>query len=49
MISLFLESNALGIVCLPGDRSGTFEVPIFDLMLFDTFAVSSTSADGDRR
>jgi hypothetical protein len=42
MISLFLESNALGIVCLPGDRSGAFEAPIFGLVLFDTFAVSST-------
>jgi len=60
MISLVLESNALGIVCLPGDRSGAFEAPIFGLVLFDTFAVSSTgkkpgirawqhqSADGDR-
>src|ERR1700694_5339967 len=42
MISLLFESNALGIVCLPEDRSGAFEAPIFDLGPFDTFAVSST-------
>jgi hypothetical protein len=42
MISPHPESNGLGIVDLPGDRSGAFEAPIFDLGLFDTFAVSST-------
>jgi hypothetical protein len=42
MISPYPENNGLGIVDLPGDRSGAFEAPIFDLGLFDTFAVSST-------
>jgi hypothetical protein len=60
MITLFLERNALGIVRFPGDGSGAFKAPIFGVVLFDTFAVSSTrrkldirasqhrSADGDR-
>jgi hypothetical protein len=42
MFSPHPESNGLGIVGLPEDRSGAFEAPIFDLGLFDTFAVSST-------
>src|SRR5882757_8540631 len=37
-----LESIALGIVGLPGDRGGAVVAPIFGLVLFDTFAVSST-------
>jgi hypothetical protein len=49
MISLLLESNVLGIVCLPGDRNGAFEAPIFGLVLFDTFAVSSTRKKPDIR
>jgi hypothetical protein len=42
MISLLRERNVLGIVCLGGDRRDAFEAPIFGLVLFDTFAVSST-------
>jgi hypothetical protein len=42
LISLLLESNALDIICFPGDRSGAFDGPIFGPRLFDTFAVSST-------
>jgi hypothetical protein len=49
MISLLFESNVLGIVCLPGDRSGAFEAPIFGPVLFDTFAVSSTRKKPDVR
>jgi hypothetical protein len=41
MISLLRERNVLGIVCLGGDRSDAFEAPIFGLVLFDTFAVST--------
>jgi hypothetical protein len=47
MISLLRERNVLGIVCLGGDRSDAFEAPIFGLVLFDTFAVSSTSKKTD--
>jgi hypothetical protein len=47
MISLFLVSNALGIACLPGDRRGAFEAPIFGVVFFDTFAVSSTRKKPD--
>jgi hypothetical protein len=42
MVSPVLVSDALDIVCLPEDRNGAFEAPIFGLKLFDTFAVSST-------
>ena len=41
MISLLLKGDAFGIVCFTGDRSGAFRTPIFGLVLFDTFAVSS--------
>jgi hypothetical protein len=48
MIPLLLEGDALGIVCSPGARSGDFEGPIFGLVVFDTFAVSSMEQEAGR-
>src|ERR1700691_879794 len=49
MITLFRESNTLGIVCLPRDRSAAFRPPIFGVVLFDIFALSSTRGKSDIR
>jgi hypothetical protein len=45
---LLLKGDALGIVCFPGVRSGDFEGPIFGLVVFDIFAVSSMEEEAGR-
>jgi hypothetical protein len=48
MTSLLLKGDALGIVCFPGVGSGDFEGPIFGLVVFDIFAVSSMEEEAGR-
>jgi hypothetical protein len=44
----FSRATHLAIVCFPGGRSGDFAAPIFGLVVFDTFAVSSMEEEAGR-
>jgi hypothetical protein len=49
MLSLLLKGDAPCAVSFAGVGSGACDGPILGLVLFDTFAVSSTDEEPDRR